>query len=175
MNWSMAPVRLHRGHVFGNVVMSRFPFVTCRQHDLTWKRRTPRGCQAVDLRIGEGILHVYNVHFGTGLRERRYQADRLAGIIEEQHLSGPKIVLGDFNEWGRGVATSLLTPKLQSLDLRTFLKRRRTYPGFFPVLHLDHMFYDGKIEVVRVQAPRTNLTLVASDHLPLITDLRVQF
>ena len=44
----------------------------------------------------------------------------------------PKVVLGDFNEWGRGFATIELTRVLKSLDLRAFLKRRRTYPGIFP-------------------------------------------
>ena len=85
------------------------------------------------------------------------------------------MVLGDFNEWGRGFATIELTRVLKSLDLRAFLKRRRTYPRLFPVLHLDHIFYDGRVEVINVQVPRTRRSLIASDHLPLVADVRVEF
>lgn len=175
MGWIMAPIRLHRGYVFGNVIMSRFPIVQDTQYDLTWRNRRPRCCQRADILIGPHRLHVYNVHLGTGLRERQYQAARLAAVIEDHRVPAPKIVLGDFNEWGRGLAAATLTPTLKSLDLRSFLKRRRTYPGFFPVLHLDHIFYDGQVDVISVQVPRTRLSRMASDHLPLVADLRIRF
>ena len=55
------------------------------------------------------------------------------------------------------------------------LKRRRTYPGFFPVLHLDHIYYEGTVEVLKVEMPRTRLSLMASDHLPLVAELSVEF
>ena len=82
-------------------------------------------------------------------------------------------MLGDFNEWMRGLATTMLSEKLNSVDLRNYLRRRRTYPGFFPVLHLDHIYYAGRVEVVRIELPRTRLSLVASDHLPLVADVRI--
>ncbi len=71
----------------------------------------------------------------------------------------PKVVLGDFNEWMKGLATSTLNEQLQSIDLRAHLRRRRTYPGVFPVLHLDHIYYEGQVEVVKVELPRTRLSL----------------
>ncbi len=67
----------------------------------------------------------------------------------------------------------MLTQSLESIDLFAHLKRRRTYPGFFPILHLDHIYYQGQVDIMRVQLPRTRKTLVASDHLPLVADLRV--
>ncbi len=175
MGWVMAPARYRRQHLYGNVVMSRFPIVYYTQHDLSWRNRTRRCCQRVDVQIGRSVLHVYNLHLGTGLRERRFQAGRLAGIVDDPRVRGPKIVLGDFNEWGRGVASTELAPRLKSLDLRGFLKRRRTYPGFFPVLHLDHIYYDGRVDVVGAEMPRTRASLMASDHLPLVADIRIRF
>ena len=83
--------------------------------------------------------------------------------------------MGDFNEWTKGLATSVLTERMQSIDLRTHLRRRRTYPGVFPVLHLDHIYYDGEVEVAKVELPRTRLALMASDHLPLVAELNVKF
>ena len=173
MGWVMASTRRVRSHLFGNVVMSRLPVRHHSQHDLSWKTCEPRCCQRVDLTVEGHIVHLYNVHLGTALLERRHQATRLASFVRDRRTRGPKIVLGDFNEWTKGLATTMLTQSLKSIDLFAHLKRRRTYPGFFPVLHLDHIYYQGRVDVLRVQLPRTRKTLVASDHLPLVADLRV--
>jgi len=175
MGWVMAPVRHLRNCLFGNVVLSRFPIRHHAQYDLSWKTCEPRGCQRVDIAIGNDTLHLYNVHLGTAFLERRHQAGRLAAIIHDKRVGKPKIVLGDFNEWMKGLATSTLTERLQSIDLRTHLRRRRTYPGVFPLLHLDHIYYEGTVEVEKVELPRTRLSLMASDHLPLVAELRVKF
>ncbi len=143
-------------------------------HDLSWKTCEPRSMQRVDVDVDGRTLHVYNVHLGTAILERRHQAGRLAGIVSDRQVAGPKIVLGDFNEWIRGLATQLLSSRLNSVDLSRHLRRRRTYPGVFPILHLDHIYYAGRLEVVRVELPRTRLSLVASDHLPLVADIRVE-
>ena len=55
------------------------------------------------------------------------------------------------------------------------LRRRHTYPGVFPVVHLDHIYYEGKVEVLKVSLPRDRMALIASDHLPLVADLRIGF
>jgi endonuclease/exonuclease/phosphatase family metal-dependent hydrolase len=127
----------------------------------------------VDVNVNGHTLHLYNVHLGTALLERRYQAQRLATIVSQRHTGGAKLVLGDFNEWMRGLTTTLLSSKLKTVDLRGYLKRRFTYPGLFPILHLDHIYYTGHLEVAGVELPRTRLSLVASDHLPLVADLKI--
>jgi endonuclease/exonuclease/phosphatase family metal-dependent hydrolase len=176
MGWVMAPTRHLRTALFGNVVLSRFPVRHHVQHDLTWQTCEPRNVQRVDLEVGGAhVLHLYNVHLGTALLERRQQAARLAGLVHDKRVTGPKIVLGDFNEWARGLATDILAERLQSVDLRHHLRRKRTYPGFFPILHLDHIYFEGRVEVVKVTLPRDRLTLVASDHLPLVADLKIGF
>jgi endonuclease/exonuclease/phosphatase family metal-dependent hydrolase len=173
MGWVMAPARQLRGHQFGNAVLSRLPIAQHVEQDLTWKTCEPRRLQRVDVSIDGRALHVYNVHLGTAILERRYQAQRLAALVCDRHIVGPKLVLGDFNEWMKGLATTLLSERLNSVDLRSFLRRRRTYPGLFPILHLDHIYYAGRVEIVGVHLPRTRLALVASDHLPLVADVRV--
>jgi len=176
MGWVMAPTRRLRGHLFGNVVLSRLPIREHFQYDLSWNGREPRCCQRVDLAVSRHTVHFYNVHLGTSLRERRHQAVGLAAVIHDRRVSGPKVVLGDFNEWTRGLATTMLSQELESVDLFAYLKRRRTYPGVFPVLHLDHIYYDGaRVEVRNVELPRTRRALMASDHLPLVADLRIRF
>jgi len=176
MGWIMAPVRHLRRHLFGNVVLSRFPILNHAQYDLSWRTCEPRGCQRADLELGSGrVLHVYNVHLGTAVLERRYQAPRLASFVHDHRVTGPKIILGDFNEWMRGLATQTLSSLFQSIDLQPHLRRRRTYPGIFPVLHLDHIYYEGQVEVRSVELPRTRRALIASDHLPLVANLTIRF
>jgi endonuclease/exonuclease/phosphatase family metal-dependent hydrolase len=171
----MAPTRHLRRALFGNVVLSHLPIVHHSQYDLSWKTCEPRCCQRVDIAVGAHTLHLYNVHLGTAYLERRYQAQRLSAIVHDRRIGQPKIVLGDFNEWMRGLATTMLSERLSSIDLRAHLRRRRTYPGVFPVLHLDHIYYEGRVEVAKVELPRSRLSLLASDHLPLVAELKVQF
>jgi endonuclease/exonuclease/phosphatase family metal-dependent hydrolase len=174
MGWVMTCVRTLRQHQFGNVVMSRLPIVHHSQYELTWRTCEPRACQRADLALGSGqVLHIYNVHLGTAVLERRYQAGRLAAFVHDRRVTGPKVILGDFNEWMRGLATKTLSSLFESIDIGAHLKRRRTYPGLFPVVHLDHIYYEGKVEVVSVEMPRTRKALMASDHLPLVANLRV--
>jgi endonuclease/exonuclease/phosphatase family metal-dependent hydrolase len=174
MGWVMAPARHLRGALFGNVVLSRYPVRQHTQYDLSWRTCEPRCCQRVDLDIDGVVLHLYNVHLGTAFLERRFQAQRLAALVSDRRVAGPKVVLGDFNEWTRGLATTLLSERLNAVDLRQYLRRRRTYPGFFPILHLDHIYYQNAVEVLHVHLPRTRRTLIASDHLPLVADVRLK-
>ena len=95
------------------------------------------------------MLHIYNVHLGTAVLERRYQAARLAAFVHDHRIKAPKVILGDFNEWMKGLATQTLSALFESIDIAQHLKRRRTYPGLFPLLHLDHIYYEGDVTVRR--------------------------
>jgi endonuclease/exonuclease/phosphatase family metal-dependent hydrolase len=173
MGWVMHSVRMLRGHHFGNVVLSRFPVVHHGHYDLSWRTCEERACQRVDLDIDGMLMHVYNVHLGTAVLERRYQAARLAAFVHDHRVRGTKVILGDFNEWMKGLATRTLSSLFESIDIAQHLKRRRTYPGLFPVLHLDHIYYEGDVTVRRLELVRTRKALIASDHLPLVADLRI--
>lgn len=176
MGWMMHPVRQLRNHAFGNVVLSRFPIVHHGHYELTWRTCEERGCQRVDVDFGGGrLLHVYNVHLGTAVLERRYQAGRLAAFVHDHRIKGPKVILGDFNEWMKGLATRTLSALFNSVDIVEHLKRRRTYPGLFPLLHLDHIYYEGDVTIRDVQLVRTRKALIASDHLPLVADFRIGY
>ncbi len=165
--------RRYRGDAYGNAVLSRFPVCLTRNYDLSVGGREQRGCLRADLMLGgDALLHVFNVHLGTALLERRYQGRRLVTreLLNDVEIQPPRIVLGDFNEWTRGLATRLLRTHLVSPDLRSHLRRRRTYPGMMPFLHLDHIYYDPVLHLERLSLHRTRRALVASDHLPLVGD-----
>ena len=169
----LASARILRGHLYGNALLSRFPIDRHITYDLSQHGCEPRLCQRVDLLMGKHLIHIYNVHLGTSRAERFGQAVQLIRILEDPKVPGPKIVMGDFNEWRRGPASKLLSERLDSLDLAPFLQWRRTYPGFFPVFHLDHIYYQGSVKIIKVAVPRKWLCLVASDHMPMVAEVHI--
>lgn len=162
--------RKFRGYGYGNVVVSRFPIVAMRNYDLSVRGREERGCLRADLDLNGRVLHVFNVHLGTALIERRHQGRKLIApeLLADAAIQWPRIVLGDFNEWTAGLATKLLRSHMQSVDVGTYLRRTRTYPGVLPFLHLDHIYYDPVLRLEKLTLCRTRKALIASDHLPLI-------
>jgi endonuclease/exonuclease/phosphatase family metal-dependent hydrolase len=49
---------------------------------------------------------------------------------------------------------------------------RGTLFSRFPVARIDHIFVDRTIAIDHIQVPGTTLARTASDHLPLIVDIR---
>lgn len=173
MAFVMGENRKHLGHAYGNAVLSRFPIRDSRNYDLSVQGREQRGCLRADVAWAESsLLHVFNVHLGTSFLERRQQGRRLiaAELLNDVSIEWPRVVLGDFNEWTRGLATRLLRSHLQSADIWMYLRRSRTYPGVLPLVHLDHIYYDPALELKRLMLWRTRTALVASDHLPLAAE-----
>ena len=169
----LGSARILRGHLYGNGLLSRFPIHQHITYDLSQRGYEPRLCQRVDLLMGKHLIHIYNVHLGTSRAERIKQAVQLIHILEDRKVQGPKIVMGDFNEWHRGPASKLLSERLDSLDLAPFLQWRRTYPGVFPIFHLDRIYYKGSVEIIKVEVPRKWLCLVASDHVPMVAEVHI--
>ena len=168
-----AAARIHRGRDYGNVLFTRFPVTRTENHDITVTGREERKCLEAEIQIpGRGALHVFAVHLGTSWIERRQQARKLLtpALLGRSDSEAPSLLLGDFNEWTAGVTTRLLSAHLQSVNVRSHLGRARTYPGLLPFLHLDHIYYDRDLHLIHVRLLRTPLSLIASDHLPLIAD-----
>ena len=108
---------LHGGR-YGNMLMTRFPILETHTHDITKSTREERGVLQCAIEVGTRaeVVNVFNVHLGTGYMERRKQVDVLIGdeILAQPDLSGPRIVIGDFNEWTRGLTTRVLQQSFQS-------------------------------------------------------------
>jgi endonuclease/exonuclease/phosphatase family metal-dependent hydrolase len=172
---AIGETRKHRGGVYGNVTLSRWPFELTRHSDLSVGGREERGVLRTDVRAGRHLVHLFNVHLGTAVRERNRQAVRLVDhdLLKAIDISGPRIVLGDFNEWVHGRVTRTLTAEFHLTDLSVHLSGTRSYPAILPLLHLDHIYYDHHLKVEKAFFHRTPLALVASDHLPLVADFSV--
>lgn len=173
---AIGETRKHHGGVYGNVTLSRWNFELIRQVDLSVLNREERGVLRTDVRIGPHLVHVFNVHLGTAHRERRTQAIRLVDedLLNSIDISGPRIVLGDFNEWTHGLVTRTLAAEFHLTDLRNHLRRTRAYPPMLPLLNLDHIYFDHRLKICKALFHRNRLSLIASDHLPLVADLSIE-
>ena len=176
MEFRLGENRQLHGAAYGNVVISRYPIAFARNHDISIAGREQRGCLRVDIDLhGRHLLHVYNVHLGTSFFERRHQARQLLTediLINGGHV-GPRLLLGDFNEWTRGLASRLLAEHFDCADLRLHLGRTRTYPGILPVMHLDHIYFDDDLRLQGGALHRSPAALIASDHLPIVADFQL--
>ena len=164
------------GAAYGNVVLSRFPVKQVQIYDLTASRREPRGCIRCDLEISPGkVVHLFNVHLGTGYLERRKQAQMLMSreVLRSPQLKHPRLVIGDFNEWTRGLVSRSLQHEFESVDIELHLQRKSTYPGVLPIMHLDHMYFDKDLMLEEFMLHRSRMALMASDHLPLVAGFRL--
>jgi endonuclease/exonuclease/phosphatase family metal-dependent hydrolase len=167
----MGATRMHGDGVYGNAILTRLPLagsVTC---DLSRGGREPRGCLRADLGANGRTFHVFNCHLGLGLRERREQLELLAEFIRASAgLAGPRILLGDFNEWHRGPITRELRVEFSS----PMRRMRRTHPALFPLFRLDRIYWDVELEGESFHVHRSRRARLASDHLPVVARLRVR-
>src|ERR1700760_77702 len=117
LNVAFGETRPLHGGRYGNMLMTRFPIHETRTHNITKSTREERGVLQCAIEVGHELnVNVFNVHLGTGYLERRRQLEVLIGpaILAQPKLRGPRIVIGDFNEWTRGITTRLLQQNFQS-------------------------------------------------------------
>ena len=172
MELVMGVTRAHgAGGHYGNAVLVRLPVTGNACCDLSHRAREPRGALRVDVSVDGRTLHIFNCHFGLSLRERRHQLSALASFIRgSSYLEGPRVLMGDFNEWHRGPITRGLRMEFSS----PMRRMRRTHPSFFPLFKLDRIYWDVELEGQTFHPHRSRLARVASDHLPVVARLRVR-
>jgi endonuclease/exonuclease/phosphatase family metal-dependent hydrolase len=170
MHMAFGPNVVRGGRRYGNAILTRLPILKSKNYDLSVPRREPRGALRCDLDLGGGKpLHVFCLHLGLSLGERRAQEELLlsADILRDAVRKDPVVVCGDFNYWGNKPVPSLVRRAIHdaALELRT---PARTYPTRVPLLRLDRIFVDSGVRPLSIQPHRSALATVASDHLPLV-------
>lgn len=119
-------------------------------------------------------LHLINTHLGLFSLERQKQADALAGEewLASEACGTPVILCGDFNAFPSSTVYRTLTGRLHEAQENADGHRsRNTFPGRYPVSRIDHIFCSGEFQTLKVEVPRTHLTRLASDHLPIVAEL----
>lgn len=157
---------------YGNAILSRLPFRHVKAGALPGaERHEPRGVVWVEV-DAEVTFQFLTTHFGLRPREKRQQAAVLASDewLGRACRAGPVVFCGDFNSGPQSQVYRRIKDYLEDAFVlgapppltRTYLRLAR----------IDHVFASPGVEVVGVMAPVNTLTRVASDHLPVIADLR---
>jgi len=162
---------------YGNAILSKTPIATSHNLDLTLPDRKARSVLHAELRLPAAgdhtrTLHVFNLHLGLGEAERREQLSRLlrSRALQSIHAHTPVLVAGDFNDVFGSLGKNLLAPA----GFRGPARALRTFPAWAPLRALDSSWVRGDADVVRLERLRGRGTRTASDHLPLLAELRLR-
>jgi endonuclease/exonuclease/phosphatase family metal-dependent hydrolase len=163
---------------YGDAILSRQPLTLVRAGRLPTLADRPdlelRGALWATIGWQGQTVHIVNTHLGINRRERIRQIDALLGPewVGHPQCARPRIVCGDFNAWPGSYAYARLRRALRDAQVgRAGTRPRTTFPSRWPVLRIDHVFVSADVVVRRTQVPRTPLTRLASDHLPLLVEV----
>ena len=167
------------GGRYGNAVLSRHPIEVMRAACLPVseaKRREQRAVQWVRVLAPELPLNVVNTHLGLDHGERMQHAAELLGCdwVHEARALGPTVLCGDFNAGPRSEVYRKLTSELRDAQrLVSGRGPRGTFPALFPLLRIDHVLVSPELRVQHWRVASGWRAKLASDHLPLVVDLRL--
>ena len=132
-------------------------------HKMTLPGFEPRGAVLVDFDFADLPLRIIGAHLGLLKSSRARQAE---AILNAAHPVDDRavILLGDTNEWRTGGRSALkpFDPHLSDVDMTI-----ASFPSRFPLWPLDRVLTNKHVTVYEMQAVETELSRVASDHLPV--------
>jgi endonuclease/exonuclease/phosphatase family metal-dependent hydrolase len=168
------------GEQFGIAILTRHPSRVVRSGRLPSLSAGPaiekRSALWVSVEIGGRRLNVVNAHLSLRSRERFHQAQALIGSEWVGHpgCGDPSILLGDFNAPPQSRSYRLIAGRLRDAQLACPRgEALATFHTRAPVLRLDHLFVSPSVEVMDAGPVRTRLSRVASDHFPLLAEVRL--
>jgi endonuclease/exonuclease/phosphatase family metal-dependent hydrolase len=168
------------GEQFGIAILTRHRSRCVRSSRLPSLSAGPsiekRSALWVSVEIFGRELQIVNAHLSLRSRERLYQAEALIGSdwIGHPECGDPAVLLGDFNAPPHSRSYRLFASRLRDAQLsHANGEPQATFHTRAPVLRLDHVFVTPTVEVVTAAPVRTPLARIASDHFPLLAELRV--
>jgi endonuclease/exonuclease/phosphatase family metal-dependent hydrolase len=161
------PTVQRSGGEYGNALLTRRPVLDVRHVDLTVYRREPRAALDVDLDVDGAAVRVVVTHLGLLPGERRTQVRRLLDRLGDNHTE-VVVLCGDINEWfAVGRPLRWLHARMgRTVGLATF-------PAGFPLFALDRIWVHPRAALAGLAAHASPAARQASDHLPMIADVRV--
>ncbi|MBE9487415.1 MAG: endonuclease/exonuclease/phosphatase family protein [Chloroflexi bacterium] len=165
---------------YGDAILTHLPLRLVKAGPLPTPADKPyletRGALWVAIDLHGIEIQVINTHLGLFSRERLAQAEVLLGSdwLANKQCREPVILCGDFNAPPSSPVCCRLRDHLR--DAQTEAEHHRpqsTFFGRFPTTRIDHIFIGSGLEVTGIEVPRSELAMVASDHLPLIAELRI--
>ena len=172
---------------YGDAILTSLPMTLVKTgplpnlRDVKVRGRTlklePRGAVWVEIEIEGRKVQVINTHLGLVPPEQRLQAAHLLGPewLGHPKASAPLILLGDFNATPRYAAYQMIGKRLKDARRLSGMRHKAlTFPSRMPLIRIDHVFVSDKVAVGAMHAPDSELAKIASDHRPLVADIRVE-
>ena len=135
-----------QGH-HGNAVLSRHPIIHHDNINISASRLEERGLLHCEIAITgwPQPLHCICVHLGLFSRWRREQLALLNARIHDMvPRDAPLIIAGDFNDWSHKARDELMQQQhLHEVFEQSQGATARSFPAFFPMLHLDRIYIRG--------------------------------
>ncbi len=164
---------------YGDAIISRFPMRLKKAGRLPGFADQPfyepRGALWVEIDLDGISIEIINTHLSLKRRERLAQAKALLGEdwIENSECQHPVIVCGDLNTLPGSPVYRKFHDQLRDVQVEIDGHRpQRTWFSRYPIGRIDYIFCDPRLEVLKVVIPDNDKTRVASDHLPLVVDLK---
>lgn len=151
----------HDGH-YGNALLTRRKVLHVRRHDLSWRRREPRGALDVEIDVDGVPVRVMVTHLGLRPVERRFQVKQMLRLLHDIPKEQPVVVLGDINEW-----LPLSRPLRWLHGILGHSPGERSFPVWLPVFALDRVWVRPRSALLTFGVYRSALARVASDHYPV--------
>lgn len=159
---------------YGNLILSRWPFLSQHQISLTMNRKKSRGAQIVVVDSPEGAFQLVNFHLGLAEKERHWQINHLLTHRLFQEGNGhPLLIVGDTNDWRNTLASAKFSEHDCS-EVTHPPSKFRSFPAYLPVGTLDKAFVRGNVVIKQARLSRSKLSKEASDHLPLVIDFHLK-
>ena len=105
--------------------------------------------------------------FKRGFLKRQKQADRIRAEIDMSPY--PVIITGDFNDLPNSYAYHTIGGGMKNAFVEKGAGLGRTFSGISPVLRIDNIFVDEKMEVQQFLGIKKKL----SDHFPIFADVQL--
>ena len=152
---------------YGNLLLARHEARDLKLHDISVPGGEPRGCIEADFAIGGQRLRLFATHLGLRARERLQQVLRLTPALSNDDVD-VKILAGDINEWRRSGRVLRAIHEVFGPG-----PRRRTFPSNLPTIALDRVYASPGHALTKMATVTTSEARIASDHLPLVCDIRL--
>ena len=167
------PARCCDGGHYGNALLTRHPFSVWSEGGLRRRRDEERAVQWLKIQMPGLELSVINTHLSVHFRDRLLQIEQLLGAEwlakAESHV--PLVVCGDLNSSQFSPVYRKLRKDLVDAQRANGKRALPTFPSRMPFFRIDHLFTSRSIQVIRCEVRRDSLSMVASDHLPLLAEL----
>lgn len=136
----------------------------------------PRGALWVTVDVEGTAVQVINCHLSIWPSERWAQAGALIGArwLTDPRCRPPIVFCGDLNATPGSPAYRRLMGAVRDAQSAITMSRvPRTWSSRWPISRLDHIFLSPDLTVSGIAVPRTALDQIASDHLPLLVQMRL--